>query len=116
MGVFHELRIKARHIALPVVAACLVGYFVYHLVEGERGLRTWLRLQQKLAAAEASEADLARARARLERRVALLRPDSLDLDLLDERAHDVLNYGRADELIIFLPETPGGSLRSFDSR
>lgn len=104
MAVLRELRAKARHIAPPVVGFCLVGYFAYHAVQGERGLLAWLRLKQELAQASASEARLAAERARLERRVNLLRPDRLDPDLLDERAHALLNYGRSDEFVILLPE------------
>ena len=36
----------------------------------------------------------------IERRTALLRPDNLDLDTLDERARAVLNLVEADERVI----------------
>ncbi|MFQ5776041.1 MAG: septum formation initiator family protein [Kiloniellaceae bacterium] len=109
MAVLRELRAKARQITPPVIGACLVAYFAYHAVQGERGLLAWLRLKQELAQANAAEASLAAGRAKLERRVGLLRPDHLDLDMLDERAHAVLNYGRNDEYVIFLPARPGAA-------
>jgi cell division protein FtsB len=37
----------------------------------------------------------------------LLARDGLDLDMLEERAHEVLNYGRDDEVIILLPNGRG---------
>ena len=43
---------------------------------------------------------------RLERRVALLRRDNLDPDMLDERARVVLNFAAPGELVIFI-EQPG---------
>ena len=52
----------------------------------------------------ANAAVLAAERTRLEHRVQLLRPDSLDPDLLEERARDMLNYGSDDELLILLPD------------
>ena len=38
----------------------------------------------------------------IERRVALLRPDGVDPDMLDERVRLMLNLGRRDELTIML--------------
>ena len=53
-----------------------------------------MRLEQELAALKAE-------RARWERRVAALRPDSVDRDLLDEEAHVQLDRVAKDELVIF---------------
>lgn len=103
MPLLREIRTKARQITPPVIGACLVAYFAYHAVQGERGLLAWWRLQQDLGEAKAEEARLADERARLELRVGLLNPDHLDTDMLDERAHAVLNYGRDDEYVILLP-------------
>lgn len=102
MTLLREIRTKAREVAPPVIAACMVGYFAYHAVQGDRGLIAWLHLKQQLAQAKATEAELAAERAVLERRVALLRPEHLDPDLLAERAHALLNYGRDDEVLILL--------------
>jgi hypothetical protein len=38
----------------------------------------------------------------MERRVALLSPQSLDLDMLEERARIVLNYGRESEVVVLV--------------
>jgi cell division protein FtsB len=73
-------------------------------VQGDRGLLTWLRLKQELAEAQTAEAHLSNERAAMARRVRLLRPDNLDPDMLAERAHAVLNYGRGDEYIVLLPK------------
>lgn len=108
MAVFRELRRRARQIAPPVLAACLLSYFAYHAIQGDRGLLAWLQLRQELAEAKAEAARLDERRARLEQRVSLLRADSLDPDLLDERAHALLGYGRPDEYVILLPEGERG--------
>ncbi len=109
MEVLHEIKDRARLIAPPVVIFCLVAYFGYHAVQGERGLLAWLAVNQELAQARTTQIALTERRTDLERRVILLRPDSLDRDMLDERAHSLLNYGREDEVIILLPDrrTPG---------
>lgn len=100
MNILHELRKRAPQVAVPVIGACVAGYFAYHAVQGDRGLIAWLVLNQQIHEAQAVEAELAAERATLEQRVALLRPDSLDPDLLAERARVMLNLAHADELII----------------
>ena len=102
MAIISELRQKARQIALPVVAACFVAYFLYHAVQGDRGIIAWVVLNQQISDAEAMLAAVSAERAALERRVELLRPESLDPDLLEERARIVLNFARPDELVILL--------------
>jgi cell division protein FtsB len=100
MVLLPELRKRARHIAAPVLGACLMGYFGYHLVQGDRGVLAWLRLSHELRAAETEGAAARAEREALERRVSLLRPDSLDRDLLDERARATLNVAQPNEIVI----------------
>lgn len=102
MSLLRELKLKARQVTAPVIAAGLVGYFAYHAIEGDRGVRSWLQLRYELDQAAATEAALAGQREQLARQVRLLRRDGLDTDLLDERAHLLLNYGREDEYVVFL--------------
>lgn len=104
MAMLREIRRRARQIAPQVLFACTVGYFAYHAVQGERGLLAYLHLQQELKQATAVESELAAQRAELEHRVKLLRPDSLDPDMLEERARKVLNYAREDEVVVLLDE------------
>lgn len=87
-----------------VVAAALVGYFAYYTVEGERGLIALTRLQSQEARLETESAALKADREALDLKVTSLRPNSLDLDRLDERTRLLLNDSRPDELIINLPK------------
>jgi cell division protein FtsB len=100
MIIVAELRKRARHVVAPVLGACLMGYFGYHLVQGERGVLAWLRLSNELREAEVVAADVRLQRDTLERRVSQLRPDSLDRDLLDERARATLNVAQPNEIIL----------------
>jgi cell division protein FtsB len=102
MAILRELGRRAPGILPPVLGALIFSYFAYHAVEGDRGLRSWMKLRQEIAAARTSEAELAAERATLERRVALLRPDSLDRDMIEVRARAVLNLAHPDERVIFL--------------
>ena len=103
MALYREIKNRARQVAPQVFAACLVAYFAFHAMQGDRGVNSWLELKQELAQAQETEAQLLAARQELAHRVGLLRPDHLDPDLLEERARLILNYGRADEYIVLLP-------------
>ncbi len=106
MIIDRRLRRQAWQILAPVSAAALVAYFAYYTVEGERGLLAMTRLQAQSAQAEATYAAVVSERQALELKVRSLRPDSLDLDRLDERTRTLLNDSRSDELIINLPKRP----------
>lgn len=85
-----------------VLAACMVAYFAYHALHGDRGFYAWILLKQEKAQAEAVAAAVAAERAELEHRVGLLRREHLDPDLLEERAQALLNFGLPGDHVIFL--------------
>lgn len=103
MDIVGDIRQRARKVAGPVLGALVVAYFVYGTVQGDRGLVAYLSLSQEMTRATASLDALRATRGGLERRVALLRPESLDLDLLEERARIVLDYVDPEDFIIILP-------------
>lgn len=100
MSVFHEIRHRTRHVLMPSIAICLLLYFTYHAVQGERGLIALWHLSEQLETARIAVAEVAETRQKLERRVSLLRPDSLDLDMLDEQARRVLDLVHPRERVI----------------
>jgi cell division protein FtsB len=95
-----EIRLRARHMVLPLLGCLAIVYFGYHAVEGDRGLLAWVSKSNDAEKARVRVAALRVERAELEHRVARLRPESLDLDLLDERARAVLNLSSPDEIVI----------------
>ncbi len=106
MNILHELRRRSRYIIGPVLGMALTGYFVYHLVEGDRGLLAWLRLTREMRDANASIEDARAARKALDLKVSNLRPDHLDPDLLDERVRATLNLVAPNEVVIMRPPPP----------
>jgi len=102
MRLLREIKSRARLAAPQVLAACMVAYFAYHALHGDRGFYAWIMLKQEKAQALATAEHVAGERAELEQRVSLLRRDHLDPDLLEERAQAILNYGMASDHIIFL--------------
>jgi len=103
MRIAQEIRKRAGFIAAPILGVSLMCYFGYHLVQGERGLLSWLRLTQEVKLTHARLADLDGEREALDRRVSLLRPDRLDPDMLDERARFLLDYVDPADLVQKLP-------------
>jgi cell division protein FtsB len=85
------------------LGACIVGYFIYHTVQGDRGWLTMLRLQQQVSVAQSNLSQLQKDREELEHRVQLMRPNSLDPDLLDEKSRELLDYSKPSEIIVLTP-------------
>ncbi len=103
MIVLRELRRRARFILGPFLGMALTGYFAYNLLEGDRGLIAWLRLTRELHASDAQLAAVQAERTAIDRRVADMKPDHLDPDLLDERVRATLNLVAPDEVVIMRP-------------
>ena len=106
MIVFREMRRRAKVLVAPVLGLALTGYFAYHLVEGDRGLRAWMRLTQELRTAKVALADVSTERARLERRASNMRSEHLDPDLLDSQVRRTLDFAAPDEIVIIQPAKP----------
>jgi len=103
MKIASEIPRRSRQAMGPLLALVAVTYFVYHIVEGDRGLLAWWRLNHDIRTAEATLTDQQRERNALEQRSRLLRPDDLDPDMLEERARAMADLGHDDELVILRP-------------
>ena len=58
MTLAFEIKRRARQIVGPVIGCLLLGYFIFHAVEGDRGLHAWQALDVKIEAAESKLAAL----------------------------------------------------------
>jgi cell division protein FtsB len=103
MLIFEEIRRRSRGAVIPALCAGMIGYFGYHMVEGDRGLKAFARLSEEITRAQGALAAVGEERQRLERRVMLLRSGSLDLDMLDEQARRVLGLIGPDDVVIVDP-------------
>jgi len=106
MGMVRELKLRARQIIGPVIGMSVVVYFTYHVVQGDRGLLALGTLLGEVNALQAQVLDVRSERFALENKVKMLRVESLDPDLLEERARAVLGYGNADELVVVPDQDP----------
>jgi len=100
----HSLRRRIRRVSVSFLGVSATFYFVFHVFHGDRGLIAWAQLRQQVVEVEATAKAMAAERQYLENRVRLLHPESLDPDMLDERARLMLNFGHPDELVILDPQ------------
>jgi cell division protein FtsB len=101
------LKRRIRPVLAPVIGASLFAYFSYHAIQGDRGILARFGLEQEIAQAEATLAELRARRAHLEHRASLINPEQVDLDMLDERARAMLNYAEPGEVVLFFAAQPG---------
>ena len=109
MSVILEIRRRGRHVAGSILAVLIFAYFLFHAVQGDRGVLAWMQVRKQIADAEAQRAVVHNERTWWEHRVALLRADGLDRDMLDERVRRVLGLARPDELIVLNPAGGAGA-------
>ena len=95
-----DLTRRFTHVLGPLIALLMMVYFGYHIIQGERGLFSWMRLRQKIYESEEQLSHIQTVKETLERRVNHLRPDSLDKDMLEQRAYELLNLGHPDDMVI----------------
>src|ERR1700684_1405577 len=97
-----RLRASLNTLALYALAALLIGYFGVNAYSGDRGLKAKEDIDRQTAALTADLQRLQREHAQWERRIALLKSDDLDPDMLDERARALLDdVGPNDLTLMF---------------
>ena len=98
------VRRRARAFLIPLAlygaSGAVAAYFVHHAHSGNRGLQ--VKRELKIKAYELNrELDATKAeRLEWERRIALLRSDQIDRDLLEERARTMLGRVHRNDLVI----------------
>ena len=97
-----RLRNALTALSLYTVAALMIGYFGFHAVTGNRGLKAKHDIDQQMAELTGELGRLKAERAQWARRVALLRSDRIDPDMLDERARTLLNYAHPNDVTMIL--------------
>ena len=100
MGIVRELKVRAGQVAGPVIGMTMVVYFAYHAVQGDRGLIAMAQLRQDVSALQAQVLDVRDERMNLDLKVFALRSESIDPDLLEERARFLLGYGFEGEVLV----------------
>ena len=95
------LAIKARWPVFALLA--LYAYLTVHTLSGSQGVMRWVDYEQDTVQLVDELAALKESRKALEDEAAALSSKALQLDILDQRARELLYASREDELIIPLP-------------
>lgn len=100
MGLFLDLQNKFKNSLWLIVVFLVFIYFSFYTVNGERGLLRYMYLSKEIKYARQVAEQYNAEKHELEQKVRLLSSNSLDLDLLEERARIVLNFAADDEFVI----------------
>lgn len=92
-------RLSQKAIA-PFLALSIIGYFIYHSIQGDRGILAWVQIHERLAQALYQLNNTIKERQALEEMVQDLRPESINRDLLDQQVRLQLGYVHPDEVVI----------------
>jgi cell division protein FtsB len=97
-----RLRSILTALGLYVIAALLIGYFGVNVFSGNHGLKAKQDIDRQVAALSSELAGLQGQRRQWERRIALLKSDEIDPDMLDERARALLDYSDPHDLTLIV--------------
>ena len=92
-----EQRYLVRKNLVTLIGMGLFMYFSYHLVQGERSYIRYISLNQSITGLAQESTEMQKKRQDLENKVAMMRPGSINRDLLEERARVVLGLRREGE-------------------
>jgi cell division protein FtsB len=87
--------------SVSIVCLALLGYFAWHANKGPRGYGYQAGLKGQVALLQDEFDSIQRDRVRLEHKVGLMRPESLDPDMLDEMARGALEAAAPNEILSF---------------
>ena len=92
----------ARRFDFVVTCVCLslLGYFAWHAEKGPRGYPYRDKLAAEATGLGTKLAAIEEQRSHLEHRVVLLRPDSIDPDILDEFARAQLDLAAPGDIVV----------------
>ena len=101
------LRILSRRFLLPLTLYCVAGmlasYFVWHALNGQRGLRIGEEYEHKLTQLRLERDILKVQRIQWEKRIGLIKGENIDADILDEEARRSLGRVHKNEVVILHP-------------
>jgi cell division protein FtsB len=101
-----RLRTVLSALGLYVLAALLIGYFGVNAYSGARGLKAKEDIDRQVSALTVDLDRLKLEHAQWQRRIALLKSDDLDPDMLDERARALLDYVDPKDLTMMFGRPP----------
>jgi len=97
-----RLRSFLTALGLYVLAALLIGYFGVNAFSGNRGLKAKQDMDRQMAELSGELDRLKLEHNQWQRRIALLKSNDIDPDMLDERARALLDYANPNDLTMMV--------------
>lgn len=97
---WQEFRRRGRYFIGPLLGITFTAYFVYHTIEGDRGLLAAREITQQLHAATEQLQTVQSERDALAHKVAGLNPNHVDPDLLDQQIRQQLELVSPGEIVV----------------
>ena len=92
-----------RKMVFNTVGVFMLLYFVFHSIYGNRGILAYCTLQAELSNSHKKLEILCAERLEIENRTKLLRHESIDKDMLDEKIRSVLGFSAPTEKVFTMP-------------
>ena len=87
-------------LAIPAICSLLIAYFLFHAWSGRYGIEAMRELEEERTRLEFELVRIKEKRAALDARVTLLRDGTIEKDMLDEQARQMLGLVGPDEIVI----------------
>ena len=101
------LRLRLRALILPITfysfSALVSGYFSWHAINGQRGLKARDEYSQRVADLQTTLGELQAERSRWRHKIDLVRGEEIDRDVLDEQARVELGRVQKSEVVVLVP-------------
>ena len=102
------VRTRLRSILIPLAlwsaSAGVTGYFVWHAVNGGRGLKAKEAYRAEMRSLVTIRNDLREQHGRLTRRIAMIGGENVDREYLEEEVRRMLGYVNKSDMVIFTRE------------
>ncbi|HWK87560.1 MAG TPA: septum formation initiator family protein [Xanthobacteraceae bacterium] len=98
-----RFRQVSQGLLLHLAALALIGYFAFHAYHGNYGLNARKGYEADIERLTRQRDDLRNEREEWSRRVALLRPQSIDPDTVEELARRDLGFAYPNDLVKLNP-------------
>ncbi len=95
-----EQKYVVRQNLIIVIGVCLSFYFCYHFIAGERSYLRLILLNHQISTTEKQYEITLAERQALESKVVMMRPGSVNRDLLEEQARSVLGFHYKGEKVL----------------
>jgi cell division protein FtsB len=95
-----SLKKQLKPILSSTIVFAVIAYFVYNIIQGDRGLIAMLRLFKQIGESQEVLAQIEEQNKTLNNRIDLLRPSHLSEDMLDEQVRQQLGYVAGEDIIV----------------